>query len=88
MKTILVPTEDNSAMQSALDTALLVARRCDSYIEGFALRWSTADFAAFDPTGGTNSHEPLQHKWTRSSGGWHSAFCVGCPACRESGAFL
>ena len=52
MKTILVPTEDNSAMQSALDTALLVARRCDSYIEGFALRWSTADFAAFDPTGG------------------------------------
>jgi hypothetical protein len=52
MKTILVPTEDNSAMQSALDTALLVARRYDSYIEGFALRWSTADFAAFDPTGG------------------------------------
>src|SRR5215471_15323862 len=52
MKTILVPTEDNSAMQSALDTALLVARRCDSYIEGFALRWSTAGFAAFDPTGG------------------------------------
>jgi nucleotide-binding universal stress UspA family protein len=52
MKTILVPTEDNSAMQSALDTALLLARRCDSYIEGFALRWSHADFAAFDPTGG------------------------------------
>ena len=53
MKTILVPTEDNSAMQSALDTALLLARRCDSYIEGFALRWLVADFAAFDPTGGT-----------------------------------
>jgi hypothetical protein len=52
MKTILVPTEDNSAMQSALDTALLLARRCDSYIEGFALRWSVAEFAAFDPTGG------------------------------------
>ena len=52
MKTILVPTEDNSAMRSALDTALLLARRCDSYIEGFALRWSIADFAAFDPTGG------------------------------------
>jgi len=53
MKTILVPTEDTSAMQSALDTALLLARRCDSYIEGFALRWLVADFAAFDPTGGT-----------------------------------
>jgi hypothetical protein len=52
MKTILVPTEDNSAMRSALETALLVARRCDSYIEGFALRWSFAQFAAFDPTGG------------------------------------
>jgi nucleotide-binding universal stress UspA family protein len=52
MKTILVPTEDNSAMRSALETALLVARRCDSYIEGFALRWSVAEFAAFDPTGG------------------------------------
>jgi nucleotide-binding universal stress UspA family protein len=52
MKTILVPTEDNSTMQSALETALLVARRCDGYIEGFALRWSVADFAAFDPMGG------------------------------------
>src|SRR5262245_19269324 len=51
MKTILVPTEDNSAMQSALETALLMARRCDSYMEGFALRWSVAEFA-FDPTGG------------------------------------
>ena len=51
MKTILVPTEDNSAMRSALETALLVARGCDSYVEGFALRWSFADFAAFDPTG-------------------------------------
>jgi nucleotide-binding universal stress UspA family protein len=52
MKTILVPTEDNSAMRSALETALSVARRCDSYIEGFALRWSIAEFVAFDPTGG------------------------------------
>ena len=51
MKTILVPTEDNSAMRSALETALLAARRCDSYIEGFALQWSVAEFA-FDPTGG------------------------------------
>jgi hypothetical protein len=56
MKTILVPTEDNSAVQSALDTALVVVRRCDSYIEGFALRWSIAEFAAFDPTGGI--HQP------------------------------
>jgi hypothetical protein len=52
MKSILVPTEDNSDMQSALETALLMARRCDSYIEGFALRWSAAQSVAFDPTGG------------------------------------
>ncbi len=52
MKTILVPTEDNSGMQSALETALLVARRCDSYIEGFALRWSVAEFAGFEMMGG------------------------------------
>jgi nucleotide-binding universal stress UspA family protein len=51
MKSILVPTEDTSAMPSALETALLAARRCDSYIEGFALQWSVAEFA-FDPTGG------------------------------------
>jgi hypothetical protein len=38
MKTILVPMENHDAMQSALDTALLLGRRCDSYIEGFALR--------------------------------------------------
>ena len=38
-------------MPSALETALLAARRCDSYIEGFALQWSVAEFA-FDPTGG------------------------------------
>ena len=38
MKTILVPME-NHDMQPALETALLLARRCESYIEGFALRW-------------------------------------------------
>jgi len=38
MKTILVPME-NHDVQPALETALLLARRCESYIEGFALRW-------------------------------------------------
>ncbi len=52
MKTILVPTEDNSSMRSALETTLLVARRCDSYIEGFALRWSVAEFAGLEIMGG------------------------------------
>jgi nucleotide-binding universal stress UspA family protein len=44
MKTILVPTETHDAMPSALETALLLARRCDSYIEGFALRWQITEF--------------------------------------------
>jgi nucleotide-binding universal stress UspA family protein len=52
MKTILVPTENHDAMQSALETALLLARRCDSYIEGFALRWSINQIAGGDIAGG------------------------------------
>jgi nucleotide-binding universal stress UspA family protein len=56
MKTVLVPMEDDAAMQSALETALLLARRCDSYMEGFALRWQMAEFAGVDMMGGI----PLQ----------------------------
>jgi hypothetical protein len=52
MKTILVPTENHDAMRSALETALLLARRCDSYIEGFALRWSVNQFVGGDIAGG------------------------------------
>jgi len=37
-KTILVPTEQHDLMNSTLETALVLARKCDSYIEGFALR--------------------------------------------------
>src|ERR1019366_4712080 len=52
MKTILVPTENHDAMQSALETALLLARRCDSYMEGFALRWAINEFIGGDIVGG------------------------------------
>jgi nucleotide-binding universal stress UspA family protein len=48
MKTILVPTRDDDATSSALETALILARRCDSYIEGFALRWEIAEFTEAD----------------------------------------
>ena len=34
MKTILVPVEESAVLQSVLQTALLVAQRFDSYIEG------------------------------------------------------
>jgi nucleotide-binding universal stress UspA family protein len=52
MKTILVPMENHDAMQSALDTALLLGRRCNSYIEGFALRWSINEFIVGDVMAG------------------------------------
>jgi len=52
MKTILVPIENHDAMQSALETALLLSRRCDSYIEGFALRWAINEFMVGDVVGG------------------------------------
>ena len=52
MKTILVPMESHDAMQSALETALLLGRRCDSYIEGFALRWTINEFMVGDAMGG------------------------------------
>jgi nucleotide-binding universal stress UspA family protein len=38
MKTILIPMVNHEAMQSALETALLLARQYDGYMEGFALR--------------------------------------------------
>jgi nucleotide-binding universal stress UspA family protein len=52
MKTILVPMEYHDTMQSALETALLLGRRCDSYIEGFALWWAINEFAGIDVMGG------------------------------------
>jgi nucleotide-binding universal stress UspA family protein len=38
MKTILVPTQNIAAMKSALEVAVLLARRTGAYIEGFPLR--------------------------------------------------
>jgi len=52
MKTILVPTEHHISTQSALDTALLLARTFGSCIEGFALRPGVADLVAMDPDSG------------------------------------
>ena len=48
MKTVLVPTEKSDLMNSTLETALLFAKRFDSYIEGFALRAAISDFVAAD----------------------------------------
>ena len=52
MKTILVPTEHHASMQSALDTALLLAEKFGSCIEGLPLRPAVADLVAMDPDSG------------------------------------
>jgi nucleotide-binding universal stress UspA family protein len=52
VKTILVPTENNAAMTSSLETALLLAQKFDGCIEGFPLRPAVADMVAMDPDAG------------------------------------
>src|ERR1700759_4231204 len=51
MKTILVPMEPHEGMSSVLETALLLAKKCGSYIEGFPLRFGISEFVAVDPAG-------------------------------------
>jgi nucleotide-binding universal stress UspA family protein len=51
MKTILVPTESHEQMRAGLAAALALARRFDSYIEGFALRFRVNEFIAVDMAG-------------------------------------
>lgn len=48
MKNILVPVEMHSAIDSVLQTAVLTARRCDSYVEGMPLGPDLPDLVAFD----------------------------------------
>jgi nucleotide-binding universal stress UspA family protein len=49
MKTILVPIEPHDAIQSVLETALLLARKFNSYTEGFALRPAIGNLVTMDP---------------------------------------
>jgi nucleotide-binding universal stress UspA family protein len=48
MKSILVPVEDHDWMNEVLETALLLARQFDSYIEGIALGPDLAEIVAAD----------------------------------------
>jgi nucleotide-binding universal stress UspA family protein len=51
MKTILVPMEPHEGMTAVLETALLLAKKCGGYIEGFPLRFGISEFVAVDPAG-------------------------------------
>jgi nucleotide-binding universal stress UspA family protein len=57
MKTILVPTAAHDFIPSVLETALLVARRFNGCIEGFALRPLITEYVPVDMVGGLT--------WTR-----------------------
>ncbi len=48
MKTILVPTEQHELTASLLQTALLLARKLDAYLEGFALFPAMVEIYALD----------------------------------------
>ena len=53
-RTILVPVEQHDLMSSTLETALCLAQKFDSYIEGFALRvGNPATYATVDANGVT-----------------------------------
>ncbi len=52
MKAILVPTAAHDRINSVLETALLAARRFDSYVEGFALRPLITEYVPVDMVGG------------------------------------
>jgi nucleotide-binding universal stress UspA family protein len=51
MKTILIPLGQDENMSSALETSLLLARRFDSCMEGFALQSTISAFVAADMGG-------------------------------------
>jgi nucleotide-binding universal stress UspA family protein len=57
MKTILIPTATHDLMNSVLETALLMARRFDAYVEGFAIRPLITEYVPVDMVGGLT--------WTR-----------------------
>ena len=52
MKTILVPTQHIATMRSALETAVLLARRTSAYIEGFPLRIAIPPYVVAELTAG------------------------------------
>jgi nucleotide-binding universal stress UspA family protein len=52
MKTILVPTQHIATMKSALETAVLLARRTGAYMEGFPLRAVIPPYVVAELTAG------------------------------------
>jgi nucleotide-binding universal stress UspA family protein len=62
MKTILVPTQNIPGMNSALETALLLAQRTGAYIEGFALRFGIPQFVVAELSSGIPMESYQAHR--------------------------
>jgi nucleotide-binding universal stress UspA family protein len=62
MKTILVPTQNIAGMTSALETAVLLARRTNGYIEGFALRFGIPQFVVAELSSGIPMESYQAHR--------------------------
>jgi hypothetical protein len=62
MKTILVPTHHIATMKSALEVAVLLARRTGAYIEGFPLRIAIPPYVVAELTAGFAVHLWQRHE--------------------------
>jgi len=72
MKSILVPTEQHALLPSTLQCALLLARKFDSYVEGFALFPAMVELYALDsgvplPIEEVRDHDAEMAKQTRDA---------------------
>src|SRR3981189_1588068 len=88
MKSILVPTEQHALLASTLQCALLLARKFDSYMEGFALFQAMVELYALDsgvplPIEEVRDHDAEMAKQAR---GAFETFMTGNGVARANGS--
>jgi nucleotide-binding universal stress UspA family protein len=74
MKTILIPSEDHDAMPAVLESARLIARIFDSYMEGLAVRPSAASYVTVEPVSSLAIAEVYDGTAARQTQGQFEAF--------------
>jgi nucleotide-binding universal stress UspA family protein len=73
MKTILVPTQNIPAMQSVLETAVLLAQRTGAYVEGVPLWFGVPEFVVAELASGF-SMEVYRARRDEEASGAHAVF--------------
>jgi nucleotide-binding universal stress UspA family protein len=87
MKTILVPVEQHGFMRTVLDSAVSMASRFGSHVEGLALGPDIPVVIAFDvPTGWTILSEPEQRDLVERSRELFDTFMLSCGVPRQAEA--